>query len=344
MSLKLIGSPAVGRSYLVCLSDLLGDRALVQATVASAYLTEEAVPRLLQELYLGRRGRNKPHVRILIGSMNGFTRKAAIRRLLRYARGGGESRSFPVDLEVLHPSEPLFHVKACHFRLRGRRSTALIGSHNLTGSGLTSTGELGAVLTGSGSREIGEALDSWVAQAQDWRSCLRQYREARLPRAYQAVSTRSGSEVIALFETAPAYETDGGVTARQEREVTRAVRKISGMDRNAKSYNWIWNSEETREEVLEQGYLPGSLCDVGDCENGSSGWTIGSSREIARVEWVLPVNGDKESVLLYTLRKKYRVTKNVLAKAKHLGLTREGAPEPRALGAFLHFLSSARSD
>ncbi|MDB5295164.1 MAG: type restriction enzyme res subunit [Phycisphaerales bacterium] len=102
------------------------------ADLAAAFVTRRGLDALLQRL-LAVDGR----VRVLTGFYGWVTEPAALRALL-----DGERRH-PKHFRSRIAIDPRFHCKA-YLITRGTTLTAVVGSSNLTGDGLTETGELNA--------------------------------------------------------------------------------------------------------------------------------------------------------------------------------------------------------
>ena len=145
----VIGPGKVATPYGTALSDLLSTKHLAEAIIASAFLTVGGAERLVDAL---RRAPKGAKITVVVGSMAGFTRKAAIRYLQSFV-SGSKRKLLAAKLKLVHPFEedprnPCFHAKAAYVRAGQRRHLAIDGSHNLTDEGLESAGELGVWLEG----------------------------------------------------------------------------------------------------------------------------------------------------------------------------------------------------
>ena len=122
---------------------------------------EDALQRLAQD---------DGHTRILVGSNDGLTSRAAIANLLEIV---GQPR-VGLGVGVVSFQSGFFHPKVFHFQRADGSSTAYVGSANLTGSGTTSLHvEAGMILdTRQGDPQnvlesIADAVDAWFTEARD---------------------------------------------------------------------------------------------------------------------------------------------------------------------------------
>ena len=120
------------------------------------------------ESTLQQLSQNDGHTRVLIGSNDGLTPRAAIADLLKIA---GQPRA-GLAIGVVSFQSGFFHPKVFHFERADGSATAYVGSANLTRSGATSLHvEAGIILdTALGDPQdvlesIADAVDAWFIQS-----------------------------------------------------------------------------------------------------------------------------------------------------------------------------------
>lgn len=159
-----VGPTGAGGFPLVSwLAAQTAQRDLAELVVASAYLTDRAAEELVIALKTREASWTKPNVAIIVGTKDGFTRKSAIKTLLGCKKNGVNA-----SLAVQCPVDPQFHAKAAYARTGSSTHRAVVGSHNLTGSGLTSSSELGVELAGKPAARVREALEHWIESSRPW--------------------------------------------------------------------------------------------------------------------------------------------------------------------------------
>jgi hypothetical protein len=333
METTVVGPGIVGTPYGAVLSDLLGSKALREAIVVSAFLTEEGAERLVDAL---RRSPRKARVNVVVGSMAGFTRKAAVRYLQSFVTGRNR-RLLSAKLGLLHPFEqdpqsPTFHAKAVYTRVGKRTHRAVVGSHNLTIEGLDSNGELGIFVDGSAAKSIGEALEYWSRGAIPWSKYLPRYKEAkRIPGVKQGrrrPQTSNGYLLAGLPE-----ELDS-LTPAQER---RADRLLDEHDRVHGSVGGAWHLLVSSRDADD--YPPGIVFDAVDGENG---WNIGSRRGIARVVRYFPDPKSSDGLVIFRWLIRYRVTDSVIKLARKYRVFGGAKPTGEQLWQFEKALQAAK--
>lgn len=327
MKTLLIGPGTVGTPYGTALSDLLGTRGLTEAIIASAFLTEAGAERLIDAV---RRERSGATITVIVGSMAGFTRKAAIRYLQSFITG--KNRKLVVArLRLVHPFEaeprnPCFHAKVAYGRVGTRRHLAIIGSHNLTTDGLESYGELGVAVDGLVAKSIGRALQHWLARGTMWSEYLRRYKQAkRIPGIRR--QGRHGGESRAYGEAGPLLEMEA-LSADEERLFDRLCAEhdaVHGDDPPA--------ALTTKADALPAGAVFDSV-DYSYPDDGSLGWTIGAQRGIARTVRFFPDTKSRQGLLVYQWLKRYRVTDRAIRIAKECGVFDNERPTGAQLWKF----------
>ena len=303
---------------------------LSRVTIASAYLTTEAAGKLLLWCWERRRSRPKPEVCILVGSMNHFTQKAAIRALLACAHDvkTPRTREFPVALHVLRPPGP-FHIKAAYAKLGMSTHRAIVGSHNLTGKGLGCEGELGLLLdSASEAKAIDRTLDAWRRRSEPWRASLRGYQNRPLP-ADARVETAYEAETSIDLATGETTGWNEDASIEEVKEALRITREFE--DRSHLRYD-VWGLVPETVSEARRKYPDGAFFDSSkDFRSDEHDWFENQRRWICRVVHVLPFRRT-ESLLLYRRRVRYRVTSRLAAVARRLKVTGDTTPRPGSHG------------
>lgn len=343
LSVRLVGPGDVGgTAYGSELGWFLSRPSLTDATIASAYLTEPAASRLLVMLMARdslRSTRTRVKVRLLIGSLQGFTRRAAIQACLSYTK-----RLKSVRLEVLRPEFDGFHLKAAHFRL-GRRQVAIVGSHNTTSLGLASAGELGILTEGRPAGMVNATLHYWIDRSRSWSLSIRRYRESRTPVPTEGRSAvgRVGTKtnIADTGQTALAKEA-GTLTAGERRLVDSVTRRLPKHVREIAEC-WLWRDVPAERLITEYGYVPGAYFDSYFDYEDTKDWFEGQARAIFEVLHVVPIDS-RHAIVVHkrTPLLRYRVTPAVLKRAKGLDIV--DFPQPDAFRQYADFLRGAASE
>jgi hypothetical protein len=339
-TMRVIGpADAGGTAYAPDLAWFLTRPHLLRATIATAYLTDQGAERFLSFLAGRPRTHARPLVTLLVGSLQGFTRKSALRACIRFAENASRIR-----LKILHPDNELFHLKAAHFQLR-RSQVGVVGSHNLTSLGLASLGELGVVVKGPLATPVRTSLDYWTRHSTPWPRFLGRYRESARPIPTESPRTRRSvnpskdrSSISETASTALAADqitlTPSGeaIIRKTRRSLAPSVRRISTL--------WLWqDSAETA--ITDFGHLPGASFDSFLDSDDRKDWFPGQRRGILETLHVVAVDARRSVVVHRTSPLiRYRVTPEILKRAKELKI--DAYPDPDALREYLAFLRRLR--
>lgn len=316
-----------GTPFRNALWDLFDSRALRDAVIASAFLDEPAADELLNMVM---RAPRKAKITVLIGTMSGFTRKAALKKLIASKR-----------LIVRQPlGHEWFHVKAACARV-GTSYRAILGSHNLTAKGLGSEGELGIRIGGPPARLIWKQLQAeWVAGAKSWQDEIRFYRQSkRIPigeRIHVAKREKAG---------APEYHDLAGSVAEEFLAMSKSDETITERlcEKDAKTHGIPRASSYVLCNSGDE-CPPGTIHDACLMPIGSS-WGIGAPRGIRRI---LRNVRDSESNQVLEVGRwliRYIVSPRSIAIAKkHQMYRRKARPSGRDLWEFESSLRRALKD
>jgi hypothetical protein len=339
---RVIGpADAGGTAYAPELAWFLTRQTLVQATVATAYLTEQGAERFLSFLTGRPPTRTRPEITLLVGSLQGFTRKNAIRACIRFA-----NRYPRIRFKILHPDNEAFHLKAAHFSLRGSQ-TAVVGSHNLTSLGLASLGELGVVLKGPVAAPIRKSLDYWANNSTPWSTFLRRYRESARPvpteprpRSRSSDVPRGQPSISETASTGLASEQvsltpgESAIIERVRRSLTPTLRRVATC--------WFWH-DSAATAITDFGHLPGAYFDTFLNFDDKKDWFPGQHRGIVETLHVVAVDA-RRSVVVHRTKPliRYRVTPDIRTVAKRLGV--DSYPDPEAIREYITFLRRSGSN
>lgn len=144
---------------------LLGPTSVAALRVQTGFFGSDALGYF--ESSLQALSQSDGHTRMLVGSNDGLTPRAAVADLLKIA---GQPRA-GLAIGVVSFQSGFFHPKVFHFERTDGSATAYVGSANLTGSGATSLHvEAGIILdTAQGDphavlNSIADAIDAWFTQ------------------------------------------------------------------------------------------------------------------------------------------------------------------------------------
>ncbi len=309
----------------------LRDPGLREALLASAYLTVPAAEQLCLWLATRRAEKTRPRVRLLFGTMNHFTRRKAIDLLLK------ETRLLNADVEVIQPVGNRFHLKY-FFAHVGREFHAAIGSHNATGSGFDSVGELGVVLSGGAARRTRLCLDTWLQSSVPWRKGLDSYKEAkRVPAdlGSDPGSVAQGAGDV-LGTVAEVFNASGLPLSKRDRQIQeRLWKRLSRYWRNL-HHAPIQLDGTTAHEARQMGYAVGACFDYSEhFLKGKPEYFEKQRRQVWMVAHVEEVSG---RTLVFTRRKPvrtYKLTSALMKFGRELGIHSQGRPSAEAFRRFI---------
>lgn len=251
---------ANGAPFVSWLAAVAARPDLEELLLASAYLTDRGA----QEVILALKARDSSHERVkvtlLVGTKDGFTRKSAIKALR-----GLKKHNVMATIRLRCPDDENFHVKAAYARIGKAGHLALVGSHNLTGIGLTSEAEFGVELAGTPASQVRRALQHWVVCSRDWSKVKYKERKA-LPTSWQAsekvrgVPSSSDEGAAEDHPTGPLNAASRPLTEGQWarfKSVTRDFeRQFKSLARRVGEYTF---EEDSVDECMSgQGYVRGA--------------------------------------------------------------------------------------
>jgi len=346
MQIEMVGDTDACQSYESYVAYILARPKLNTVTFASAYLTEDVAERLVA-LMVSRPIGTVPTIRFLIGDMNGFTRKAALKRLINATKQSN------AKIEVLCPKSTHFHAKAVYAKA-GSEQLAIVGSHNLTGDGLISRGELGVVISGIHASPIARALGYWTERSIPWTERILTYKEGRLPES-DADCHKKGSDVhISSTGTTMDAATAGVSKSEIERAKAawRKFKKISPAIAAMCCKNEAILEAGSLSDVSRLGYCAGacydgsSLCDdANPTEEGP--WREGRARAIRRIATVMRTAKLNEWAIISYKKAitSYKVTEAIRAAAKRLNVWGGNArPTPTEMSEYLSFIRAEKGN
>jgi hypothetical protein len=316
-------------------SDLLvglaGGRAWSEIIIASAYVDTKSLDTLRDFLRkagsLRDRGNPLP-VTFLTGKRDGLNRIRTLKKLLAI-----ESRPPQgITVNVLCPSEPLFHAKAYIFR-SPRRTLALVGSFNWTRAGLEGRGECWLEIRGLKALwPLLKIILSFKSKAKPWKEEIGSYRERPIP------SRGGGPREPQISDTARSLEDLEDISPTDNKNIEKVIRKLRlrsirpriSVDRR------ILNRTDTYTRLADE-YVPNAWFDADWEFNKPKNKT---HRELWRVGYTVryPAGG---IVIFPRQRLPYILDAQLASAAKRLGIWRESRPPSQK--AMLQYIKLVRS-
>lgn len=328
---------AGGSPFVTWLLARTAQRDLSELVVASAYLTDRAADELVVALNAREASWKRANVAILVGTKDGFTRKSAIKALLDCKKNGVN-----VALAVRCPTDPQFHAKAAYARIGASTHCAVVGSHNLTGSGLTSASEFGVELAGEPAARVREALEHWIESSKSWSNVKYKERKqlppslrdsAPPPKDRDESAEQDAAHPAADTARASLYLTDAQ-QERWKRTNARFRKEHKSLARKIRKY--FLEEQSVEDCIAKSGYERGARFIFTEHypDNKPSGeWWDGQRMVILEV--VHHLRSRKNETILACLNvEKFKSNKAVRALARSSGATRK-RPTPSALAQFL---------
>lgn len=298
-------------------------------TLCSAFLSDsgaESIIELIEEM----KNSKKLKFTIMIGIKNNFTSPSAIKTLIEYIE---ESDKENIYFDLRLPMDEDFHVKSYVF-LGTKQSKAIVGSANLTDTGLKSKGELMVEVNDENSvDEIIDYLDSYLNDSEKWIDCIDEYSkiyEKHKPTITNAKMTnlikkrkrkKSNSRLTIRF-TAPTMDTLEKASKEQEKRVNEIYKIVKKDHENLIKSHWVIYSNLSEEEIenVKEKYPMGCCFDrpIGINEN----WDIGDSRAICYVGLIVNTLED-EIVMFMKSCTHYKVTEDIIKIAENYSIKNE---------------------
>jgi HKD family nuclease len=236
------------------------------ADIASAFVTRDGLDVIRQALEEARRGRRRLIVRLVVGLRDRFTPRGALSMCLAL------EKKYRGRFLVRYARNKRFHWKLFALR-KGKARRVYIGSANLTGDGLSASGELSAKLTAKSQSPAIKSLEGEFNCV--WRNEeLSGYLDGRLLRVYRerkpSASVGSSREDGALDDLLrspdrPPPEPDGEIRRRKPRVLyvpkemdqdAEAILKAQKTGWCASHWGYVcFESKQNREMIRKAGVV-----------------------------------------------------------------------------------------
>ena len=309
-------------------------------TLCSAFLSNSAAESLIE--LIDNITNKKVKLTIIIGIKNNFTQPSAIRILLDYIN---TCRKTNIEFKLILPMDNDFHIKAYIFK-NNSISKAIVGSANLTDTGLKSKGELCVEIINDDVNTISECIDRYLDTGLLWNECIdkyeKKYNENKLNIVKADVQSLKTSKIIKraikkkktrLYKPMNTYTnlkyqnkvspTMGildKVTKEGQRKIDIAFKAARQKNLSINKTNAIlfFNQSPEYIDYICDKYKVNSIFDRPDEINQS--WNIGDKRCICTIGEVSRIS--EEEVIIFMKRGciHYKVTPEIMDVAEELNI------------------------
>ena len=309
-------------------------------TLCSAFLSDSAANSLIE--LIEDIGHRKLKLTIMIGVKNNFTSPSSIRKLLDYINTCKKSN---IEFKLILPMDNDFHIKAYVFK-NEFTSKAIIGSANLTDTGLKSKGELSIDIKNDDVNGIIEYIDSYLSISQSWSDCIDQYEK----RYSENKSTIVASDVQSLKINKPVNRKNKNKNSRlgkveymstnlvyqkrvsptmdtlcklskEKLEKVDMVLKVAQIENSniIKSNSILFFNQSPDDiEYIHDKYKVNSIF---DSPNGiNQNWNIGDKRSICTIGAIRNISEDEVIIFMKRGCIHYEVTEEIISIAEELGI------------------------
>ncbi|NME09460.1 NgoFVII family restriction endonuclease [Paraclostridium bifermentans] len=319
-------------------------------TLCSAFLSESAANSII-DLIEKIENVNNLKITIMVGTKNNFTSPSSIKILINYV----EKINKNIDVNLRLPLNEDFHMKSYVF-IGDNQSKAIVGSANLTDTGLKSKGELMIDINDEETvDEVIEYLDEYLNESVEWEDYIDEY--SKIYEKYKPVINNSkmnnllskpirkkSNKRMTIRFTAPTM----GTLHKISREVSDRVDNIFEFAKRENkniisSYSIIYSdvSEEDIKDIKNE-YVSGYYFDrpirIGE------EWNIGDSRAICRVGAI--VNTLEDEIVMFMKRGciHYKVTDEIIKIAEKYGIKNDEdyTPENDSMDKYKNFILEYR--
>ncbi len=300
-------------------------------TLCSAFLTKAAAQSII-ELINEIKNKTNIKITIIIGIKNNFTEPDAIDILIDYI---GDNKRSNFDLKIRLPRDINFHMK-CYVFLGVNGGNALVGSANLTDTGLASRGELMIEVNDDNTvNTIVTYIDHYLNESENWHDCINKYKTIyeKCKPAIKKINTSSLFKKINLVRrktkltiryTAPTMEVLGIATKEQEASVAKIFDSVKEQFLDIIKSYWITFSEyeDYGIDEIREKYPIGSCFDRPRDINRT--WEIGTKRMICYVGAIVNILDDEIVMFMKKGCTHYSVTEEIIKVAESLGIKSDG--------------------
>lgn len=298
-------------------------------TLCSAFLTESAAQSII-DIFSEIKSRRKIKVTILVGIKDYFSVPKAIRLLLGFIVNNCKSN---FEFNLMLPKEIDFHMK-CYVFLGRNGGKALVGSANLTETGLESRGELMVEVDDEYTIDsIVNYIDYYLNESEHWHKYIDKYEkiyENAKPyiKEVNTIGMFKKSRILkpklkmTIRFTAPTMDSLRTVSKEEEKRVLKIYDSIKEQYPDINKSNWIlFNRTEDDIDAIRDKYPIGSCFDRPRDTNKT--WEIGTNRIICNVGAIVKIHEDEVVMFMKKGCIHYRVTKEIIKVAVRLGIKSE---------------------
>lgn len=293
--------------------------------LCSAFLSDSAAESLIQLIDEIKNSR-KLKFTIMIGIKNNFTSPNAIRTLIKYIEKSNK-KNIKFDLRL--PLNDDFHVKSYVF-IGSTYSKAIVGSANLTDTGLKSKGELMVEINDKKMvDEIVAYLDSYSNDSEKWIDYIEEYSQTyekhkltitnpKITNLIKKRRKKKNNSRLTIRFTAPTIDTLSKGSKEQKDRVNNIFEIVKKKHEDLIKAHWVIYSDMSVEEIksIKEKYSIGCCFDrpIGINEN----WNIGDDRAICYVGSIVDTLEDE--IVMFMKKKKrcthYKVTEEIIEAAE----------------------------
>lgn len=296
-------------------------------TLCSAFLTKVAAQSII-DMFNDIKTRRKIKFTIIVGVKNYFTVPEAIRLLIDYIENNKRNN---FEFNLMLPKDTDFHMK-CYIFLGQRGGKVLVGSANLTETGLKSRGELMVEVNDEQTIEsIVDYIDSYLNESESWQEYIDKYEavyEDSKPNIKKVNTTGffkkprvlKAKQKMTIRFTAPTMDVLGNVSKDQEKRVHEIFDSVKQKYPEINKSSWIIYSYQSEDEIdaIREKYPIGSCFDRPSDNNKT--WEIGTNRIICNVGAIVNTLDDEIVMFMKKGCIHYRVIAEIIEAAERLGI------------------------
>jgi HKD family nuclease len=322
-------------------------------TLCSAFLTKIGAQSII-DIFNNIKTRRKMKFTIIIGIKSCFTVPEAIRLLLEYIDNNGKSN---FEFKLMLPRDSDFHMK-CYVFLGKSGGMALVGSANLTETGLESKGELMVEVNEEHAIEsIVDYIDGYLNESESWQEFIDKYeavyedtkpdvKKVNIKRLFKKSRILKTKQKMTIRFTAPTMNVLGNVSKEQKARVFEIVDSVKRLYPDINKSNWIIYSDQPDDEIdtIREKYPIGSCFDRPRDTNKT--WEIKTNRIICNVGAIVNTLDDEIVMFMKKGCIHYRVTEEIIDSAERLGIISDDEdhiPTKKEMDEYKQFIIENRS-
>lgn len=307
-------------------------------TLCSAFLSDSATNSLI-ELFNNLVNDRKLEITIMIGMKNNFTSPSAIRKLLEYVNVSDKSN---IKFNLILPMDNDFHIKTYVF-MSEYKSKAIVGSANLTDTGLKSRGELSIDINSDGVNDIMEYINGYLKISKPWSDCIDKYEEIYKNNKSTLVTSdinnfKVDEKNIPNDLQSPTQDDLYEVTSDKSKEIDSLYDNVKYKYKNLIRVNAILCEDSIIE--INKKYKVNSYLDRPKYTSDS--WNIGDNRGICTIGAIEELSNDEVVIFMKGRSFYYNVTKEIIDKAEELGIKsiddEESIPSKENMDKYIKFI------